>query len=53
MERTHIHSALTHFKWNRARTAKALGITPKTLYLKIKRYEIATPDGLKDSGDQG
>ncbi len=43
MERLHIEHALKHFGWNRAKTALALGITPKTLYLKIKRYRIAIP----------
>jgi DNA-binding NtrC family response regulator len=45
MERAHIEQALSHFNWNRAKTANALGITPKTLSLKIKRYEIRVPDG--------
>jgi len=46
MERLHIEQALKHFNWNRAKTAQALGITPKTLYLKIKRYQIKIPSGL-------
>jgi DNA-binding NtrC family response regulator len=28
---------------SRAKTAAALGITTKTLYLKIKRYDIKVP----------
>jgi DNA-binding NtrC family response regulator len=30
--------------YNRARTADALGISKKTLYLKIKRYELDVPE---------
>jgi DNA-binding NtrC family response regulator len=40
MEKRHIQRALEHHQWNRAKTAQALGITPKTLYLKIKKYGI-------------
>ena len=38
LERQHIEATLRSFKINRARTAEALGISKKTLYLKIKRY---------------
>ncbi|MEW5799142.1 MAG: sigma-54 dependent transcriptional regulator [Bacteroidota bacterium] len=44
MEKIHIEHALKKFKYNRGKTAKALGITAKTLYLKIKRYNIPLPD---------
>ncbi|KAB2924842.1 MAG: sigma-54-dependent Fis family transcriptional regulator [Bacteroidetes bacterium] len=44
LERMHIEHTLKHFRYNRAKSAAALGITVKTLYLKIKRYGIATPD---------
>jgi DNA-binding NtrC family response regulator len=40
LERVHIERALKRFSWNRAKTAQALGITTKTLYLKIKRYNL-------------
>jgi DNA-binding NtrC family response regulator len=30
--------------YNRARTADVLGISKKTLYLKIKRYDLPVPD---------
>jgi len=43
LEKLHIERSLKHFNWNRVKTAKALGITPKTLYLKIKRYSIQVP----------
>jgi DNA-binding NtrC family response regulator len=40
LEKRHIARALSHFKWDRAQTASRLGISPKTLYTKIKKYEI-------------
>ncbi len=40
LERLHIERTLKKFRNSRAKTAKALGITQKTLYLKIKRYKI-------------
>ncbi|MBI4429225.1 MAG: sigma-54-dependent Fis family transcriptional regulator [Ignavibacteriales bacterium] len=40
VEKMHIEKVLKHNHWNRAKTAQMLGITPKTLYLKIKRYGI-------------
>jgi DNA-binding NtrC family response regulator len=40
IERRHIEVALKHNQWNRIKTAQMLGITPKTLYLKIKKYGI-------------
>jgi DNA-binding NtrC family response regulator len=43
-ERDHIRRALEMHEWNRSRTAKTLGITPKTLYLKIKKYGLSDPD---------
>lgn len=44
LEKIHIEHALKKFKFNRGKTAKALGITTKTLYLKIKRYKISMPE---------
>jgi two-component system response regulator AtoC len=38
IERRHIERVLNENNYNRARTAEALGISKKTLYLKIKRY---------------
>jgi len=43
LEKLHIERTLKHLNWNRVKTAKVLGITPKTLYLKIKRYNIQVP----------
>ena len=43
LEKLYIESILKHHKWNRVKTATTLGITPKTLYLKIKRYKIQVP----------
>lgn len=40
LEKMHIEQTLRKHKNNRAKTAAALGITQKTLYLKIKRYSI-------------
>jgi len=44
VERRHIAVALKHHQWNRIKTAQGLGITPKTLYLKIKKYGIKAED---------
>ncbi|MDP1676647.1 MAG: sigma-54 dependent transcriptional regulator [Bacteroidota bacterium] len=44
LERIHIEQILKKFKFSRSKTAEALGITQKTLYLKIKRYKIPTGD---------
>jgi len=43
MEKMQIELVLQKNNYNRAKTAQMLGITPKTLYLKIKRYGINTP----------
>jgi DNA-binding NtrC family response regulator len=43
LEKLYIERALKHHRWNRVKTAAALGITAKTLYLKIKRYSIQIP----------
>jgi DNA-binding NtrC family response regulator len=40
IEKLHIEKVLKKNNWNRVKTARVLGITPKTLYLKIKRYGI-------------
>ncbi len=43
MEKMQIELVLQKNNYNRSKTAQMLGITPKTLYLKIKRYSINTP----------
>lgn len=43
MEKIHIERALHQNNYNRSRTSELLGITPKTLYLKVKKYRIKTP----------
>ena len=40
MEKHHIAKILKLNKWDRTQTANQLGISPKTLYTKIKKYEI-------------
>lgn len=42
LEKIQIEKTLRHNRWNRVKTAQMLGITPKTLYLKIKRYGLRT-----------
>jgi DNA-binding NtrC family response regulator len=40
VEKKHIAHALKLNKWDRTQTASQLGISPKTLYTKIKKYQI-------------
>jgi DNA-binding NtrC family response regulator len=44
MERIHIMRVLEQYHFSRAKTAESLGISKKTLYLKIKEYGIPVPD---------
>jgi DNA-binding NtrC family response regulator len=44
MERLHIQRTLELHGYSRTKTAGALGISKKTLYLKIKQYAILVPD---------
>ncbi len=44
VECIHIKRALEEFGFNRAKTAEALGISKKTLYLKIKQFGIPVPN---------
>jgi two-component system, NtrC family, response regulator AtoC len=44
LERMHIERVLKENGFNRARTAELLGISKKTLYLKIKRYGLSVPE---------
>jgi DNA-binding NtrC family response regulator len=43
MEKIHILNTLNTFNWNQTHTAKALKISAKTLYSKIKKYKITRP----------
>lgn len=45
LEKIHIENVLKANGFNRTKTAKALGISLKTLYLKIKHYGVETPAG--------
>ncbi len=40
IEKQHIARVLKRNRWDRTQTANQLGISPKTLYTKIKKYEI-------------
>jgi len=40
LEKWHIQKILNRNHWDRTRTATQLGISPKTLYTKIKKYEL-------------
>ena len=40
LEKWHIEKILNRNHWDRTRTATQLGISPKTLYTKIKKYEL-------------
>lgn len=40
VEKIHIKKALDAFNWNRENTARALGISQKTLYSKIIKYRL-------------
>ncbi len=44
VERVHIEKMLQQYNFSRTKTADALGISKKTLYLKIKRYGLKVVD---------
>ncbi|MBM2839694.1 MAG: Sigma-54-dependent Fis family transcriptional regulator [Bacteroidetes bacterium] len=44
IERMHIERSLKHFNYSRTKTAASLGISKKTLYLKIKQYGMKVQD---------
>ncbi|MFQ5797368.1 MAG: sigma-54-dependent transcriptional regulator [Bacteroidota bacterium] len=44
MEKIHIEHVLRKNNGSRRKTAEILGISPKTLYLKLKKYEIKVPE---------
>jgi len=41
LERRHIKAVLDHTGWHRARAAEVLGVSPSTLYRKIRRYGLS------------
>lgn len=41
MEKIHITNILKHFNGNRAKSAKLLQISPRSLYDKIHKYDIS------------
>ena len=43
MERRHIDAVLRQVNWHQGRAADILGISPKTLYRKIREYGISRP----------
>jgi DNA-binding NtrC family response regulator len=49
LERRHIESVLHRTNWHQGRAAELLGISPKTLYRKIREYGFQRPD----RGDEG
>ena len=45
LERRHIAGVLEQTQWHQGRAAEALGISPKTLYRKIREYGFKRPPG--------
>ncbi len=43
LERRHIESVLAHTGWHQGHAADVLGISPKTLYRKIREYGLKRP----------
>jgi len=43
VERRHIESVLRHVNWHQGKAAEILGISPKTLYRKIREYGFHRP----------
>jgi DNA-binding NtrC family response regulator len=45
LERRHIADVLERTNWHQGKAAEMLGISPKTLYRKIREYGFARPSG--------
>jgi DNA-binding NtrC family response regulator len=45
LEKRHIHDVLERTHWHQGRAADLLGISPKTLYRKIREFGFARPGG--------
>ncbi len=43
LERRHIEAVLAHMAWHQGQAADVLGISPKTLYRKIREYGLTRP----------
>jgi len=50
MERRHIDVVLKQVNWHQGRAADVLGISPKTLYRKIREYGISRPRHVPPAG---
>jgi len=46
VERQHIEAVLRYVNWHQGRAAEVLGISPKTLYRKIREYGFRRPTGV-------
>src|ERR671933_900864 len=46
VERQHIETVLRQVSWHQGRAADILGISPKTLYRKIREYGLRRPSGV-------
>ena len=44
VERQHIETVLQHARWHQGRAAEILGISPKTLYRKIREFGLRRPN---------
>ncbi|HJR63905.1 MAG TPA: sigma-54 dependent transcriptional regulator [Gemmatimonadaceae bacterium] len=47
LERRHIDAVLRRVSWHQGRAAEILGISPKTLYRKIREYGLQRPGGTR------
>jgi two-component system, NtrC family, response regulator AtoC len=45
LERRHIADVLERTQWHQGRAAELLGISPKTLYRKIREFGFRRPGG--------
>jgi DNA-binding NtrC family response regulator len=46
VERQHIETVLRQVNWHQGRASDILGISPKTLYRKIREYGLRRPSGV-------
>lgn len=54
MERAHIAHVLNSLAWNKMKTARVLGINVKTLYNKIKAYQLSSEESpAQGAGENG